>query len=61
MNTIEIASAPSVPRDEQKKFNWQDNLPIQRLLDTISTILAEEYITIAKQNPQAFLKKGENK
>lgn len=35
-------------------FNWQDSLPVQRLLDAISSILAEEYITIAKQNPVAF-------
>jgi hypothetical protein len=28
---------------------------IQRLLDVISSILAEEYIMIAKQNPSVFL------
>ena len=55
MNMIEIASAPAVPRnDEQKKLNWLDSLPIQHLLDVISSILAEEYISIAKQNPEVF-------
>ncbi len=34
---------------------------IQRLLDVISSIIAEEYITIAKLNPQVFLKQGANK
>jgi hypothetical protein len=34
--------------------NWQDSPPIQRLLDVISSILAEEYIMIAKQNPKVF-------
>lgn len=34
---------------------------IQRLLDLISSILAEEYIAIAKRNPGVFLKQGETK
>jgi len=56
MNILEIVSAPALPRkNEQKKLNWQDSLPIQHLLDVISSILAEEYITIAKQNPEVFL------
>ena len=41
---------------EHVNFCWKDNLPIQRLLDVISSILAEEYITIAKQNPKVFIK-----
>jgi hypothetical protein len=28
---------------------------LQRLLDVISSIIAEEYIMIAKQNPEVFL------
>jgi len=57
MNTNEIASPPQILADhknEQKKLNWQDSLPGQHLLDIISSILAEEYITIAKQNPGVF-------
>lgn len=55
MNMVEIASRPSVARnDEIKKLNWQDNLPVQHLLDAISSIIAEEYIAIAKQNPTVF-------
>ena len=51
----EIASAPAVPRkDEQKKISWKDSPPTQRLLDVISSIIAEEYIMIAKQNPDVF-------
>jgi len=57
MNMLEIISAPAVPRkDEQKKLNWQDSIPIQHLLDVISSILAKEYIMIAKQNPAVFSK-----
>jgi len=45
---------------EQKKFvlSWQDSLPIQHLLDVISTIVAEEYIQVAKENPELFTKQG---
>lgn len=39
---------------EHVNFCWKDSLPIQHLLDSISSILAEEYIMIAKQNPAVF-------
>lgn len=53
----EIASPPQIltgRKDEQKKLSWKDSLPTQRLLDVICSILAEEYIMIAKQNPGVF-------
>ena len=62
MNTIKITSPPqilAVRNNEQNKLNWQDSLSIQRLLDVISSIIADEYITIAKQNPDVFHKQGE--
>ncbi len=31
---------------------------VQRLLDVISSIIADEYIMIAKQNPEVFRKHG---
>ena len=31
---------------------------VQHLLDVISSIIAEEYIAIAKQNPEVFRKHG---
>ena len=55
MDMTEIASAPVVPRKyEQKKLSWKDSLPTQRLLNVICSILVEEYIMIAKQNPDVF-------
>jgi len=39
---------------EHINLYWKDSLPIQHLLDAISSILAEEYIVIAKQNPGVF-------
>lgn len=35
-------------------INWNDSPSVQRLLDVLSSILAEEYIATAKQNPEVF-------
>jgi len=42
-------------------LSWKDSPSTQRLLDVICSILAEEYIMIAKQNPDVFLKHGDTK
>lgn len=39
---------------EGLRFSWKDSLPIQHLLDAISSIIAEEYTAIAKKNPAVF-------
>jgi len=53
----EIASVPTVLRNDSKgNLSWKDNPPIQKLLDAVVSILAEEYIQVAKQNPEVFLK-----
>jgi len=39
-------------------LNWKDNLSAQKLLDVIVSILAEEYIQIAKENPHIFKQNG---
>ena len=41
-------SSPSI------SLNWADNPDIRDLLDVISSIIAEEYIEIAKKNPEIF-------
>ena len=35
-------------------LNWKDHLSVQKLLDVIASIIADEYIQIAKQNPEVF-------
>ncbi len=35
-------------------FDWIDNPSIQKLLDVVVSIIAEEYIRIAKENPDVF-------
>ena len=57
MNKVEIASvAPSgiLRNDEGKQLSWIDNPSVQELLDVISSIIAGEYIRIAKQNKSVF-------
>lgn len=58
MNQL-ITSVPTVPRNDTKEnLNWKDNLSVQKLLDVIASIIADEYIQIAKQNPDAFSNSG---
>ncbi len=40
--------------DFQISLNWKENPSAQKLLDAIVSILAEEYIETAKQNPDIF-------
>ena len=43
-----VKASPSI------SLNWVDNPSIQKLLDVIVSILAEEYVEIAKKNPDVF-------
>ncbi len=61
VSLIESKTQGQSPTGTVPSINWQDSLPIQHLLDVISSILAEEYIMIAKQNPDVFIKHGEIK
>ena len=36
-------------------FNYSENITVQKLLDAIAKIIADEYIIKAKQNPEIFL------
>ena len=51
-----VALAPVVPlrHDKIKKLSWEDNPSVQALLDVVASIIAEEYIRIAKQNKGVF-------
>lgn len=42
-------------------LNWTDNSSVQKLLDVVVSIIAEEYIQIAKQNPEIFRNNGGKK
>ena len=42
-------------------LSWMDNPSVQKLLDVLVSIIAEEYIQIAKQNPEIFSDNGGKK
>ena len=42
-------------------LSWIDNPSVKKLLDAVVSIMAEEYIQIAKQNPDIFANNGGNK
>ncbi len=43
---------------QPRSLNWIDNLCVQKLLDVVVSIMADEYIQIAKQNPDLFRNNG---
>lgn len=52
MNDLNLIEKETT-QDHSETIN-SDSPSLKRLLDVISSIIAEEYITIAKQNPAVF-------
>jgi hypothetical protein len=40
--------------DEVNRFSWVHDASVKGILDVIASILAEDYIQIAEQNPEVF-------
>ena len=57
MNKIAIAENKKA-KTQEKSFAWTNNPDIQKLLDVIASIIVDEYIQTAKQNPEIFSKNG---
>ena len=55
---IEKPGAKTASIATRISFSWQDSPPIKHLLDVISSIIAQEYVQIAKQNPKIFKESG---
>jgi len=53
-NAILIENKEGVTRKEAFSFSWKASPSTQHLLDAISSIIAREFIMIAKQNPTVF-------
>lgn len=43
---------------QSNSLNYIDNIAIQKLLDAIANIIADEYILKVKKEPETFLKNG---
>ena len=56
MNKVAIAPVKKElqTKVQPENFTWLDNPHIQKLLDVAASIIADEYIQIAKQNPEVF-------
>ena len=52
--TLSESKAQGHPSGTIPSLSWKDSSSVQRQLDVICSILAEEYIMIAKQNPGVF-------
>ncbi len=59
---MEIAQVKKNSKTTQPiSLSWLDSPSVQKLLDVVASIIAEEYIEIAKQNPEIFSNNGGNK
>ena len=54
--SLEIDELPPVSIRQTINFSWKQSPSTQKLLDVISTIIAAEYVFVAKQNPKLFLR-----
>ncbi len=60
MRTAEVEKSTTTAI-QPTSLDWIDNPSVQRLLDVVVSIIAEEYIQIAKQNPDFFSDNGGKK
>ena len=60
MNNLAVIEKEKYIKKEIQSISlsYTDDLAVQRLLDTIANIIADEYIIKAKQNPEIFLDNG---
>ena len=57
MNSLAVIEKENYIKTESQSISlsYVNNLCVQKLLDTIAKIIADEYITKAKQNNEIFL------
>ena len=60
MNSVQYKKNHTT-KAQPTSLNWADNPSVQKLLDVVASIIAEEYIQIAKQNPDIFSNNGGEK
>ena len=51
---IESGTKESQVKAPEESFIWRENSAVQKLLDVVTSIMAEEYIQVAKQNSDVF-------
>ena len=59
MNNLAVEVKKNIKAKIQPiSLNWVDNSSVQKLLDVVVSIIADEYIEIAKKNKDVFSIKG---
>ena len=60
MNSLAVVEKEKYTETEinSASFSYANSLSVQKLLDNIAVIIADEYINTAKQNPEIFLGNG---
>ncbi len=61
VKTVAQAKREFQPKIQQESFIWMDNPHIQKLLDVVISIIADEYIWTARQNPETLSNSGTRK
>ena len=63
MNNLAVIEKEKYIKTENQSIslNYANNPSVQKLLDTIANIIADEYISKAKQNPEIFSDDGGKK
>ncbi len=56
MATLTARQVDQTPRTgiRATRLNWTDDHAVRKLLDVVVSVLADEFIRTAKQNPEAF-------
>lgn len=54
MDTVSQKISDPAGKSLQDTFNWPDNPAVQKLLDVVAAIIAEEYIQTVRKNPGVF-------
>ena len=62
MNSLALVEKEKYTETEinSASFSYANSLSVQKLLDNIAAIIADEYIIKAKQDPEIFLGNGGN-
>lgn len=58
MNNLTVTQTNIKAKIRPINLNWVDNPSVQKLLDVVVSIIVEEYIQIAKENPDVFSNNG---
>ena len=54
MKEILVASFEAIQHHPEHGFGWESNPSIQKLLNVVSYILANEYVNAVRENPSLF-------